>query len=78
MAESYRGEWRDGSISNINTLRQHLPPTLARKVISVMRDGNQTRITFWPRSDQVRYQELTLDDPWLSDQMLARIALEAP
>lgn len=62
-------------------LAQKLPPRIAQHVAIVERDVGRTTITFRMHGRALNerwYKELTLDDPWLSDQMLARIALEAP
>lgn len=50
----------------------YLPDGLMDKIVGVYRCGDATSMIF------IGYKVHDFDEPWLSDQFLARIALEAP
>ena len=57
--------WRD-------ELREYLPERLVDKIVAVFREKDCTAVIYFG------YKVVELHEPWLSDQFLARIALEAP
>lgn len=65
LARHIEAVWR-------HKLSEHLPERLMNKIVGVYRGSEGCSIIY------IGYKVRDFNEPWLSDQFLARVALEAP